>query len=219
MRQTTVRVEKKKSRAKPEQVFTEAEREKLEEKRLIKHQFMIFSNNYPELIEKNSIRYPIEDSLIQKLPELHGATNVIPKPVMHSILLESEDFERLLHIWEFCNNFSDYLETLNFKIEDLRVALTFQSTDATISEESELDWTEQMSLQQVRERGLTLMNIVHTALSTCFLNEIVNNPKDEYTKTELILISLDKLIKDKESIWPELCRLVLCQRLEVTNKD
>lgn len=31
---------------------------------MIKNQFMIFSNNYPELIDKNSIKYPIEDSLI-----------------------------------------------------------------------------------------------------------------------------------------------------------
>lgn len=66
---------------------------------------------------------------------------------MHSVLLESDDFERLLHIWEFCNNFSDYLEIANFKIEDLRVALTFQpTTETSITEESELDWNEQMSL-------------------------------------------------------------------------
>ena len=92
-------------------MLTEAERERLEEKRMIKGQFMIFSNNYPELIEKNSIKYPIEDTLIQKLPELHGALNVVQKPQMHPILLEADEFERLLHIWEFCNNFSDYLET------------------------------------------------------------------------------------------------------------
>jgi hypothetical protein len=66
---------------------------------------------------------------------------------MHSVLLESDDFERLLHIWEFCNNFSDYLKIANFKIEDLRVALTFQPTlETSITEESELDWNEQMSL-------------------------------------------------------------------------
>lgn len=74
---------------------------------------------------------------------------------MHSVLLESDDFERLLHIWEFCNNFSDYLEISNFKIEDLRVALTFQpNLESTITEESELEWNEQMSLSQVREKGL-----------------------------------------------------------------
>jgi hypothetical protein len=104
-------VEKKKARTRPEQVLSAAERERLEEKRLIKSQFIIFSNNYPELIEKNSIKYPIEDTLIRKLPELHGATNIVQKPQMHPILLDAEDFERLLHIWEFCNNFADYLQT------------------------------------------------------------------------------------------------------------
>jgi len=45
----------------------------LEEKKIIKRQFEIFSKLYPELVEKNSIKYPIEDNLIKKLPELHGA--------------------------------------------------------------------------------------------------------------------------------------------------
>ena len=180
---------------------------------------MLFSSLYPELVDKNSIKYPIEDNLIQKLPQLHGATNLVSKPSMHSILLESEEFERLLHIWEFCNNFADYLETPSFKIEDLRIALTFQTpSESSIAEESELDWHEQMTLQQVREKGLNLINELHTALSKCYLNEIVNNPKDQYTNTELILISLEKLIKDKDVIWPELCRLVLKNRLEETNE-
>jgi hypothetical protein len=59
------------------------EREKLEERRLIKTQMMIFCNNYPDLIDKNSIKYPIEDTLIQKLPQLHGSTNIVAKPPMH----------------------------------------------------------------------------------------------------------------------------------------
>jgi len=60
------------------------------------------------------------------------------------------------------------------------------------------------------------MNVLHTALLNCYLQEIVNNPKDEYSNTELILISLEKLVKEKESIWPEICRLVLTHRLEET---
>jgi len=44
---------------------------------------------------------------------------------MHPIQLSGLEFEQILHIWEFCNNFSDYLETPSFKIEDLRVALMF----------------------------------------------------------------------------------------------
>lgn len=30
---------------------------------------------------------------------------------MHSMQISGVEFEQLLHIWEFCNNFSDYLET------------------------------------------------------------------------------------------------------------
>ncbi len=71
-----------------------------------------------------------------------------------------------------------------------------------------------MSLSQVREKGLQLINVVHTALANCFLNEIVNANKDEYTNTELMLISLEKLVADREAIWPELCRLVLLHKLE-----
>jgi hypothetical protein len=32
-------------------------------------------------------------------------------------------------------------------------------------------------------------------------------------------MSLDKLIKEKETIWPELCRLALLQTLEETNAE
>ena len=33
------------------------------------------------------------------------------------------------------------------------------------------------------------------------------------------MLSIEKLIKDKETIWPELCRLVLQQRLELNLVD
>jgi hypothetical protein len=33
------------------------------------------------------------------------------------------------------------------------------------------------------------------------------------------LLSIEKLIRDKEMIWPELCRLVLQQRLELNLVD
>lgn len=61
------------------------------------------------------------------MPELHGAKAFPSKPEMHKIPIECDEFERLLYIWEFCNNFNDYLETPTFKIEDLRVALMFQN--------------------------------------------------------------------------------------------
>jgi hypothetical protein len=195
-------------------VLSEAERERLEEKRLIKNQFAIFSNLYPELVEKNSVKYPIEDNLISKLPELHGATNLIPKPPMLPINIDPEEFERLLHIWEFCNNFADYLATPIFKLDDLRVALTYTGQEwSTLADE--LDWTEQMTLVQVREKGLNLINELHWALCKCYLDEILDqSQKDLHTGVELVLFSLDKTIEDKQQVWPEICRLVLLHRLE-----
>lgn len=41
----------------------------------------IFTKHYPELVDKNnSIKYPIEDKLIKRMPELHGAENLPDKP-------------------------------------------------------------------------------------------------------------------------------------------
>lgn len=75
------------------------------------------------------------------MPELHGATSLKPKPTPHKVLLSGEEFDRLLYIWEFFNNFSEYLETPQFKIEDLKVALTLNTTEETsIVEEEEMDW-------------------------------------------------------------------------------
>ena len=81
--------------------------------------FKVFQNNYPELVDRNQIKYPIEDSLIQRLPELHGADTFPQKPPLKKILVDGKTFERLLYIWEFFNNFSDYLEISTFKLEEL----------------------------------------------------------------------------------------------------
>jgi DDT domain len=53
------------------------------------------------------------------MPILHGAENWQEKPKPKKILLEGERFERLLHIWEFFNNFNDFLDISNFKLEEL----------------------------------------------------------------------------------------------------
>lgn len=54
----------------------------------IKLMMKIFSRHYPELVDKNTIKYPIEDKLIKKMPELHGAETISEKPVGKKILLE-----------------------------------------------------------------------------------------------------------------------------------
>jgi len=86
---------------------------------------LIFSRLYPELVDKQSVRYPIKDNLLNKLPELHGASNLPTKPKPFLIKLNYKDFDQLLYIWEFCNSFSEYLEISEFKIEELRLALTY----------------------------------------------------------------------------------------------
>jgi len=47
--------------------------------------------NYPELVEKNFIKYPIDDQLILKLPELHGGYH--EKPTGKEVLVSSDNFE------------------------------------------------------------------------------------------------------------------------------
>jgi uncharacterized protein YjbK len=38
-------------------------------------------------------------------------------------LVSADEFEKLIYIWEFCNNFNDYLDTPAFKLEELKCAL------------------------------------------------------------------------------------------------
>lgn len=45
-------------------VLTPAEKEKLRIQSLVMSQYQTFKKNYPELMERNTIKYPIEDRLI-----------------------------------------------------------------------------------------------------------------------------------------------------------
>ena len=56
----------------------------------IKLLMKIFTRHYPELVDKNSIKYPIEDKLIKKMPELHGAENMPEKPTGKKVLIEGQ---------------------------------------------------------------------------------------------------------------------------------
>jgi|JI9StandDraft_1071089.scaffolds.fasta_scaffold27550_7 hypothetical protein len=76
-------------------------------------------------MEGSNIRYPIEDKLITKMKELHGSTEIPSKPEPHKVLVPAKEFEDMLYIFEFCNNFLDFLEIPEFKIEELYVALSF----------------------------------------------------------------------------------------------
>lgn len=82
-----------------------------------------------------------------------------PKPTPRKVILCGADFDKLLYIWEFFNNFSEYLETPQFKIEDLRIALTYEIPEtSSINELEEMDWSLQMRLKQLREKGFHLVN-------------------------------------------------------------
>ena len=52
-----------------------------------------------------------------------------PKPQLLKVQIESEEFEQLLYIWEFCNNFTEFLDMPGFKIEELRAALSYSPND------------------------------------------------------------------------------------------
>lgn len=50
-------------------------------------------------------------------------------PELSPLLTETVDFENLLYIWEFVNNFSDFLDIpVNFYIQELQAALMFCDT-------------------------------------------------------------------------------------------
>jgi len=185
-------IEPKKKPVKKPLVFSEAELEKQERQKLIKTQMSLFQRHYPELVDKNSIRYPIEDSLILKLPELHGL--VYPeKPEPKRISASNEEFERLLYIWEFCNNFDEFLGTPKFRLEDLRLALrwgssphdddedeyttqlaidNFREDQETLIAAGDCNWNEQMTDKQLSDLGFNMINVLHLALLGCFMQDM-----------------------------------------------
>ena len=162
---------------KAEIILTPAEKEKIERTRLIKSQFALFSQLYPEYVEKNSVRYPIPDALLAKMPELHGGI-VSVKPVPMKIDMEAEDFERALYVWEFCNNFSEYLGTPQFKIEELVAALRYTPEIDPRHEvpadqfEDEFDWSEQMQIRHINEKGFHIVNCLFTSLAESYLQDL-----------------------------------------------
>jgi hypothetical protein len=59
------------------------------------------------------------------MPILHSAENFPKKPEAKKILIEGNYFLRVLYIWEFFNNFKDYFNIPNFKLEELQAALNY----------------------------------------------------------------------------------------------
>ena len=42
-------------------------------------------------------------------------------------MVDGSTFERLVYVWEFFNNFSDYFNIPSFKLEELHASLAFGS--------------------------------------------------------------------------------------------
>jgi len=53
------------------------------------------------------------------MPELHGTYMLKQAPQFKKVIIDTENFENLLYIWEFFNNFSDFLEINNFNLQEL----------------------------------------------------------------------------------------------------
>ena len=171
-RQTTLKIDNK-PRKKKEHFLTDAEKEKIERHRQIKSQFATFSQLHPEYVERNSIKYPIPDQLLAKYPQLNNYQPV-EKPEPFQIDMTAEEFEQILYIWEFCNNFSEFLDTPSFKMEELRAALVYKFAEDERMEYDEeefgqMTWNEQMEVRHIREKGFHIFNRLHSALADCFL--------------------------------------------------
>ncbi len=192
LRQTTLKTEKRK-RTKAEHILTPAEREKIERTRITKSQFQLFSLSYPEYVERNSVKYPIPDALLVKMPELHGGL-MQDKPKSMEIDMEAEEFEKLLYVWEFCNNFSEFLFTPQFKIEELRACLSYQPatdprTELRIEEVELLEWTDKMQLRHINEKGFHMVNLLITAMTERYLHDLFPTDSQTGTSTQTAAIS------------------------------
>jgi hypothetical protein len=118
------------------------------------------------------------------MPELHQPVNP-PKesPVFKRVLLETSEFENLLYLWEFFNNFKDFLDIPKFSLEELEAALRFtvNANDAEALEacfdraDCEIEpfnWEQRMTMKEIRESGFNLVNQLHTALARLIISDL-----------------------------------------------
>jgi len=82
-----------------------------------------FTQIYPELVEKYTIQYPIDDKILKVMPVLHKIEWAEEKPDPKKIRVSGSRFERLLKVWEYFHTFSVYLSIPEFRIEDLEAAI------------------------------------------------------------------------------------------------
>lgn len=161
---------------------------KLKKQLMIKSQMMIFKQLYPDLIEKNQIKYPIDDRLIKKMPDLHGGSCIKQTPDLKSIIIEHEDFENLLYIWEFFNNFSDFFQIPVFDLAELQASLAFNDEPSQVQTHFEqdvessqelsndplqgYDKNQRCTIEEIRENGFNLVNQIHLVLMRAICTDI-----------------------------------------------
>ena len=180
---------------------TELNMERIRFSQVIKAQFEVFRRYYPELIERNQIKYPIDDKLLAQMPELHQALNP-PKapPAMKRVLLGANEFENLLYLWEFFNNFKDFLDIPKFSLEELQAALKF-SADASDPGQLEAQfergddvepftWEQRMTMKEIRDSGFNLVSSLHGALARVIICDLEKlnggNPAEAFNQSAQI---------------------------------
>ena len=103
--------------------------------------------------------------------------------------MDPEDFENILYIWEFFNNFADFLSVpYNFTIAELQAALNFTLPEERVhtafyqdvdsSQEFTNDpfqgytWHQRCSITEIKERGIHLINQLHIALAKAIAGDL-----------------------------------------------
>lgn len=86
----------------------------------------------PELVENSIIKYPIEDTLIEKMPVLHCSQNMQARPAPQPMFITGNEFDEMIFIWEFLNNFYEYVQKDTFYIEELYAGLKYSNDDQEV---------------------------------------------------------------------------------------
>jgi len=161
-------------------------------------------------VEGSTIKYPIEDKLIRMLPTLHGSDALPARPDPKKVLIPCAQFEALLGVWEFFNNFVEFLEIDSFALEDLYFALNLDP--ATL----QLD--DAVSAEEVREKGVGLQNQLFCSIIKAFFSELPSEgSKEEATieQEDLILTKVKTVLPAPDTVWPEILRMIMtCRRFD-----
>lgn len=122
-------------------------------------------------------------------------------PNLRKVVVEAEDFENLLYLWEFFNNFSDFLNLPTFSLTELQAALSFTLSGDQVQTAFECDidssqeitndpfqgytWHQKCTINEIKEHGFNLINQLHSALvrALCTDLEILNSNNESGQNT------------------------------------